>query len=108
MCMIISELDGYHLVNAPVNRRCQPKRPIIHIHRLHRRRRLSNEANQKARKMGELKRKMEMKNLKLYMKNQCIMQENEKLRMKALLLHQENKALLSLLQNVPYSHTSKN
>ncbi|PWA59287.1 hypothetical protein CTI12_AA389430 [Artemisia annua] len=47
-----------------------------------------------------LKRKMAMKNLKLYMQNQCIIQENEKLRRQAQALHQENQVLLSQLQNV--------
>ncbi|MFS7938903.1 putative protein LITTLE ZIPPER [Helianthus anomalus] len=47
-----------------------------------------------------LKRKMAMKNLKLYMQNQCMIEENAKLRRKALLLHQENQILFSQLQNV--------
>ncbi|XP_020673653.1 protein LITTLE ZIPPER 1 [Dendrobium catenatum] len=42
--------------------------------------------------------KMKMMNLKLYLKNKCIMEENMMLRKKALLLSQENKALLSYLQ----------
>ena len=42
--------------------------------------------------------KMEMKNLKLFMVNRSIIEENEKLRQKALLLHQENQALLFRLQ----------
>ncbi|KVH97201.1 hypothetical protein Ccrd_000695 [Cynara cardunculus var. scolymus] len=46
-----------------------------------------------------LKRKMAMKNLKLYMQNQCIIEENEKLRRKALVLHQENQILFSQLRN---------
>ncbi|PKU73120.1 hypothetical protein MA16_Dca016187 [Dendrobium catenatum] len=41
---------------------------------------------------------MKMMNLKLYLKNKCIMEENMMLRKKALLLSQENKALLSYLQ----------
>ncbi|KAJ0444269.1 putative protein LITTLE ZIPPER [Helianthus annuus] len=47
-----------------------------------------------------LRRKMAMKNLKLYMQNQCIIEENEKLRRKAFVLHQENQVLFSQLQNV--------
>ncbi|MFS8022647.1 putative protein LITTLE ZIPPER [Helianthus anomalus] len=47
-----------------------------------------------------LKRKMAMKNLKLYMQNQCMIEENAKLRRKALLLHQENQILFSQLQKV--------
>lgn len=38
---------------------------------------------------------MELKNLKLYMENMSILEENEKLRKKANLLHQENIALFS-------------
>lgn len=38
---------------------------------------------------------MELKNLKLYMENMSIFEENEKLRKKANLLHQENIALFS-------------
>ncbi|KAG2309673.1 hypothetical protein Bca4012_081279 [Brassica carinata] len=57
----------------------------VHIPRLSRRRKMWRE-------------EMEMNNIRLYMENQHIIQENEKLRKKALLLHQENKALSSLLQ----------
>ena len=38
---------------------------------------------------------MELKNLKLYLENQSILEENEKLRKKASLLYQENLALMS-------------
>ena len=41
---------------------------------------------------------MELKNMKLYLENQSIVEENEKLRKKASLLHQENLALMSELQ----------
>ncbi|KAG1359167.1 putative protein LITTLE ZIPPER 1 [Cocos nucifera] len=41
---------------------------------------------------------MELVNLKLYLENRCIMEENERLRKKALLLRQENQALLSHLR----------
>ncbi|KAK3036120.1 hypothetical protein RJ639_031701 [Escallonia herrerae] len=48
---------------------------------------------------------MEIKNLELYLENRSIIEENEKLRHKALLLHQENDALLSqLLQQRSSSH----
>ncbi|KAF3558555.1 hypothetical protein F2Q69_00018079 [Brassica cretica] len=59
----------------------------VHIPRLSRRR-----------KMWREERELEMNNIRLYMENQYMIQENEKLRKKALILHQENKALLSLLQ----------
>jgi hypothetical protein len=45
-----------------------------------------------------MKAEMELKNLKLYMENRSIIEENEKLKKKALLLHQENQALLFQLQ----------
>lgn len=49
------------------------------------------------RRIGE---EMEMANLKLYWENRSIMEENERLREKALLLSQENRALLSDLLTV--------
>ncbi|KAL0896353.1 hypothetical protein Bca101_080314 [Brassica carinata] len=57
----------------------------VHIPRLSRRRKMWRE-------------EMEMNNIRLYMENQHMIQENEKLRKKALILHQENKVLFSLLQ----------
>ena len=41
---------------------------------------------------------MELVNLKLYWENRSIMEENKRLREKALLLRQENQALLSRLR----------
>lgn len=41
---------------------------------------------------------MELENLKLYLENKSIIEENEKLRKKANILHQENLALLSEFQ----------
>jgi hypothetical protein len=63
----------------------------------YRRRRLSKEAKEKKR-VRVVKAEMEIKNLKLYMENRSIIEENEKLRKKALLLHQENQALFFQLQ----------
>ncbi|KAJ0964103.1 hypothetical protein J5N97_029225 [Dioscorea zingiberensis] len=40
-------------------------------------------------------KEMTMENLKLYLENRCIMEENKRLREKALVLRQENRALLS-------------
>nr|XP_009386004.2 PREDICTED: protein LITTLE ZIPPER 1-like [Musa acuminata subsp. malaccensis] len=40
---------------------------------------------------------LQMVNLKLYLENRCIMEENRRLRKKAFLLRQENTALLSHL-----------
>ncbi|KAK4379373.1 hypothetical protein RND71_001235 [Anisodus tanguticus] len=62
--------------------------------------RLSDEAKQRA-KLRKLKKVVKMKNLKLYKENKTIAEENERLRKKALLLHQENKALFSqIIQQV--------
>ncbi|KAD4384737.1 hypothetical protein R6Q59_011115 [Mikania micrantha] len=46
----------------------------------------------------QMKQEMEIKNLKLYMENIRILKENEMLKNKANLLHQENLALLFELQ----------
>ena len=46
---------------------------------------------------------MELKNLELYKENITIMEENEKLRKKASLLHQENLALMTEFQK-KFSH----
>lgn len=46
-----------------------------------------------------VKAEIEMRNLKLYKENKSIIEENEKLRKQAMLLHIENRALLSQLQN---------
>ena len=46
---------------------------------------------------AEKEMEMEMRNMKLFLENQSIRRENEALKKKALLLHQENNALFSLL-----------
>ncbi|PON92877.1 binding protein [Trema orientale] len=69
------------------------KRSKLQVHRLTRRR-LCHDHQQK---VGSAD--MELMNLKLYLENQSIIEENEKLRKTANLLHQENLALLSELQN---------
>ncbi|XP_059664546.1 protein LITTLE ZIPPER 2-like [Cornus florida] len=74
------------------------KRPKVRVHRLNRRKRRSCEE-----KVGE---DIELKNLKLYMENMSILQENQKLRMKATLLHQENLALMSELHNKLSHHSN--
>nr|KAJ0209467.1 hypothetical protein LSAT_V11C400172100 [Lactuca sativa] len=73
----------------------------FHFHHLQRKRvmGMTNSRNKTRVLFVMLKRKMAMKNLKLYMQNQCIIEENEKLRRKALLLHQENQVLFYQLQN---------
>ncbi|XP_029124458.1 LOW QUALITY PROTEIN: uncharacterized protein [Elaeis guineensis] len=65
------------------------------MRRLRRRRESRKEEDQEERRKMEAK--MELVNLKLYLENRCIMEENERLRKKALLLRQENQALLSHL-----------
>lgn len=47
---------------------------------------------------------MKEKNLKLYMENITIFHENEKLRIRASLLHQENLSLMSEFQKKKLSH----
>ncbi|CAN8318648.1 unnamed protein product [Cochlearia groenlandica] len=66
----------------------------VRIPRLSRRRRMCRE-----------EKEMEMINFKLYIENQNIIKQNENLRKKALLLHQENKTLFSLLQTKKLSST---
>lgn len=46
----------------------------------------------------KLGKDIELKNLQLYLENQTIIEENEKLREKANILHQENLALLTEFQ----------
>ncbi|KAK4578531.1 hypothetical protein RGQ29_028575 [Quercus rubra] len=72
------------------------KRHNLRVRRLNRRRRVLKEEAKKNKRVRVVK--MEMKNLKLFMVNRSIIEENEKLRQKALLLHQENQALLFQLQ----------
>ncbi|OIW07642.1 hypothetical protein TanjilG_17657 [Lupinus angustifolius] len=70
----------------------------LRLNMLNRRRAQLKEAKQRKR-MIVVKAEIERKNLKLYMENQNIIEENKKLRTQAMLLHKENKALLSELQN---------
>ncbi|KAJ7950999.1 Protein LITTLE ZIPPER, partial [Quillaja saponaria] len=76
------------------------KRQRFRLGKLNRRRTQLKEAKEKKRMMMMMvvKSEIKMKNLKLYMENQSIIEENEKLRNKAMLLHKENQALLSQLQ----------
>ncbi|WOG81679.1 hypothetical protein DCAR_0100830 [Daucus carota subsp. sativus] len=71
-------------------RKARSKRYRIQVHRLNRRKRSRDD--------------MKEKNLKLYMENITIFHENEKLRMKASLLHQENLSLMSEFQKKKPSH----
>lgn len=50
-----------------------------------------------------------MKNLKLYEENKIIIEENEKLRKRALLLHQENKDLFTqIIQQISQPSNNHN
>ncbi|GAV75681.1 hypothetical protein CFOL_v3_19159 [Cephalotus follicularis] len=86
------------------------KRHTLQVLRLDMRRRRIKEERKK--EMMGAKTEMEMKNLKLYMENKSIIKENEKLKKKAFLLHQENQVLLSQLQNkspfIPCNHIDSN
>ncbi|XP_044494379.1 protein LITTLE ZIPPER 2 [Mangifera indica] len=75
------------------------KRCNLRVRRLNRRRRrrASKLDAKRKEKMG-VRAEMELMNLKLYRENQIIIKQNEKLKKKALLLRQENQALLSQLQ----------
>ncbi|KAK3429084.1 hypothetical protein EUGRSUZ_E00491 [Eucalyptus grandis] len=76
------------------DKRRRPRRSRIQVHRL-------------ARWRGEqnVEKDMELQNWKLYFENRTIIEENEKLRKKANLLHQENLALLLEFQKkFPHQH----
>ncbi|KAL4379902.1 hypothetical protein GQ457_02G000390 [Hibiscus cannabinus] len=95
MCIIQSSESGPTPSNA-LSRTRKPSymRHNIRVPRLTRWRRL------RKRKKKMVKRDdMERKNLKLYMENQSILKQNEALRNKALLLHQENLTLLAQLSS---------
>ncbi|XVE73994.1 hypothetical protein DITRI_Ditri11bG0163400 [Diplodiscus trichospermus] len=86
-------------MSIPSNSRKRPSnRHNIRVPRLNRWRRLRKGAAGTKKMVVGIKTDMQMKNLKLYMENQSIIEENEKLRKKAFLLHQENQNLLDQLQ----------
>ncbi|OIT32137.1 PREDICTED: protein LITTLE ZIPPER 2-like [Nicotiana attenuata] len=101
MCHATSQLESFQpSCYTDFHRPQLSKTAKIHVLKLRRNGgRLSNEAKERA-KLRKLKKAMKMKNLKLYNENKTIIEENERLRKKALLLHQENKALFSQLQQV--------
>ncbi|KAE8697538.1 Dihydrodipicolinate synthase isoform 1 [Hibiscus syriacus] len=75
---------------------CKP-RHNVRVRRLDRLRRLrKGEGTKKT--VVSIKTDMQTKNLKLYVENQIIIEENERLRKKAFFLHQENQTLLAQLQ----------
>ncbi|KAK6804427.1 hypothetical protein RDI58_002211 [Solanum bulbocastanum] len=79
-----------------VHRPQTSKTAEIHVLKLRRRNgeKLSNAIKERA-KLRKLKKIMKMKNLKLYRENKIIIEENEKLRKRALLLHQQNKDMFT-------------
>ncbi|CAK9173130.1 unnamed protein product [Ilex paraguariensis] len=87
MCNGASEWISSHTIRFHIQRQ-QSKRCRVRVHRLSRRKRHEENGG----------KDMELKNLKLYMENISISEENEKLRKKATLLHQENLALMCELQ----------
>ncbi|GMH09492.1 hypothetical protein Nepgr_011333 [Nepenthes gracilis] len=84
MCCSESEATQYRRLhfNFCRKKRC-PKRPKVQLHGLTRKR-----------CEGKVGKDMELENLRLYLENRNIHEENKKLRKKAILLHRENKALL--------------
>ncbi|CAA0838852.1 protein binding [Striga hermonthica] len=67
----------------------KPKRARVRVLRL---------SSRRARREEKVDTDMELKNLKLYMENISIIEENERLRRQATLLRQENLALMSEYQ----------
>ncbi|KAB2039030.1 hypothetical protein ES319_D03G185200v1 [Gossypium barbadense] len=78
-----------HPILVSSKRRHRSKQSKVQIYRLSRKR-CEEE---------DVKKDMELMNLKMYLENRSIIEENEKLRERANLLHQENLALMSELQN---------
>ncbi|XWS49019.1 hypothetical protein CRYUN_Cryun13aG0127700 [Craigia yunnanensis] len=74
-----------HPISASSKRRHRSKQSKVQIYR--------------KRCEENVEKDMELMNLKLYLENQSIIEENEKLRKKTNLLCQENLALMSELQN---------
>ncbi|KAK7294949.1 hypothetical protein RJT34_17849 [Clitoria ternatea] len=99
MCSFSSKQTLYNPLSLALPRSCPSKKHHKHLRLsvLNRRRVQLREARQR-KKMVVVKAEIQMKNLKLYMENQTIIEENDKLRKKAMLLHKENQALLSQLQ----------
>ncbi|XP_023534553.1 protein LITTLE ZIPPER 2-like [Cucurbita pepo subsp. pepo] len=84
MCITATQRILFHQIHTSKNRR-RLKRSKLQVQRLSRRRSFEE-------KQGK---DIELKNLQLYLENQTIIEENEKLREKANILHQENLALMT-------------
>ncbi|KAL2337438.1 hypothetical protein Fmac_011884 [Flemingia macrophylla] len=100
MCSFSSEQPPYvPLALALYRSSWSSKRHHQHLRlSLHKRRRAQLQEARRRRNMTVLKAEIKMRNLKLYMENQSIIEKNEKLRKQAVLLHKENQALLLQLQ----------
>ncbi|KAG6579456.1 Protein LITTLE ZIPPER 2 [Cucurbita argyrosperma subsp. argyrosperma] len=86
MCIRATQSILFHQIQTSKNKR-RSKRSKLQVLRLTRRR--------CEEKLGK---DIELKNLQLYLKNQTIIKENDKLREKANILHQENIALMTEFQ----------
>ncbi|GAA0168812.1 hypothetical protein Leryth_025790 [Lithospermum erythrorhizon] len=75
---------------SPSLQRTRPKRYRIRIHKLRK------NVHEEKKLLSD---HMVLKNLRLYMENMSILEANEKLKKKLILLHQENNALMTQLQN---------
>ncbi|KAK8603669.1 hypothetical protein V6N13_096143 [Hibiscus sabdariffa] len=88
MCNMAWSSCPSHPTFASSKRRHRSKQSRVQIYKLSRKKWEEN----------YVEKDMELMNLKLYLENQSIMEENEKLRKKASLLHQENLVLMSEYQ----------
>ncbi|KAF8027444.1 hypothetical protein BT93_E0371 [Corymbia citriodora subsp. variegata] len=95
MCSNNEEMTPSHSLHF-FDKRRRPRRSRIQVHRFARRRGEQN-----------VEKDMELQNWKLYFENRTIIEENEKLRKKANLLHQENLALLLEFQK-KFPHLRRN
>ncbi|TKY63762.1 LITTLE ZIPPER 2 protein [Spatholobus suberectus] len=96
MCSFSSEQPPYVPLVSALHRPWPSKR---HLRlNLHNRRRAQLQEARRRKRIIVLETEIKMRNLKLYVENQSIIEENEKLRKQAVLLHKENQALLFQLQ----------
>ncbi|KAF8380411.1 hypothetical protein HHK36_027897 [Tetracentron sinense] len=96
MCINTSESTPSRPMYSTV-RKWRSKRSKIRVCRLSRRKRRGSKET------AMVRREMELKNMKLFLENRSIVNENEKLRKKALQLLQENQTLMSEFQK-QFSH----
>ncbi|CDP17788.1 unnamed protein product [Coffea canephora] len=102
MSSSLSNLELFHDPSYPtLSGRFRSMRPKVLVHRLNRSWKLSKKVKEITR-AGKLKREMQVKNMKLYVMNKIIVEENERLRRKAMTLLQENKILLAQFQKFPH------